>query len=267
MKRFGRARQPDTIREAEREIRSARRQLRRRERRESRRFSVAARRRRRVWLIAGSAVLGLALFVAVGVFTPIMGVRDIEIVGTSKVNVADVETQLSRFDGTPLALVSDGEVATALESFPLIERYSVERVPPHTLRVNIVERVPVISVKRGKKFAQYDPAGVLVGSSKKRVKGVPLAKGAVAQTESQAFAAAAAILRDMPEKLRNRVRGVSATSAENVTFTMKGGLEVIWGGVEDIQRKSMVLEAMLRALKKQQVELIDVSSSEAPIFQ
>lgn len=266
MKRLGRAREPDAVRDAEREMRGARRELRRRERRERRRFAAASRYRRRVWAVVGSSVAALAVFVLVGVFTPLMGVREIEIVGVSAVNADDLEESLARFRGTPLALVSDRDVETAFESFPLIQRYAVERVPPHTLRVRIVERLPVLSIERGDAFRQFDAAGVLVGSSEEPVPGVPLAAGAAAQLESEAFDASARIVRDMPSELRERVVEVKASGDQDVRLTLEDGLEVIWGGPEDTRRKSVVLATMMEALEDRQVELIDVSSSEAPIF-
>lgn len=259
-------REPDPVRDAARGVRVAKRELRRRERRESRRFSAHARRRRRAWLIVGSSVGALVLFVMVGVFTPVMGVRQFEIVGAEAVSTEDLEESLASFEGTPLALVSDRDVEIALRDFPLIQRYAVERVPPDTLRVRIVERVPVLSIKEDGEFRRYDAAGVLVGSSKKSVKGVPLARGGAAELGTPAFEASARIVRDMPVELRKKVARVKASGDQDVTLTLRGGLRVIWGSPEDTQRKAVVLDAMLKALQGRDVGLIDVSSSEAPIF-
>lgn len=266
MKRLGFRCDVDPVRAAELEVREAQRELRRRERGERRRFSADARRRRRIWLIAGAAVAGLALFVLVGVFTPAMGVREVEIVGASSANTDDLQKSLASFEGVPLALVNDRDVALALESYPLIQRYAVERIPPHTLRVRIVERVPVLAIEQGDEFRQYDAAGVLIGKTEKRVKGVPVAKGEVARTDSQAFEAAAQILRDIPAELRERITSARATGDQDVTLKLRGGPRVMWGSTEDTQRKALVLDAMLETLEGRQVKLIDVSSPSAPIF-
>ena len=118
----------DPVRSAQQELKRARRSVRRRERKEQRRFTAHLRRRRRVWLVAGGAVVALALFVVVGAFSPLMAVREVQIVGASQVNVDELQGALARFDGTPLALVDEREVHRALEPFPLIQRYSVERI-------------------------------------------------------------------------------------------------------------------------------------------
>ena len=56
---------------------------------------------RRSWLIALAAVGALALFVVAGAFTPIMAVREVQVVGAVNVNPADVQQALARFDGRP----------------------------------------------------------------------------------------------------------------------------------------------------------------------
>ncbi|MFV0433232.1 MAG: cell division protein FtsQ/DivIB [Leucobacter sp.] len=256
----------DPVRAAERRVREADRQVRARRRRETKRFSAAARRRRRNWLIALGAVLGLAVFVVAGAFTPLMAVREVQLVGAQSVNEADVQKALARFEGVPLALVESGEVHRALEPFPLIQRYSIERLPPHTLMVRIEERVPVMSIERDDRFELFDAAGVLVGASKKPPAGVPLGTGEVTDRTGSAFLAAGRALRDMPAELREQIAGVTASSPQSVTFTLASGVEVIWGDAEETRRKSLVLQTMLEALGDRKVEQIDVSSTEAPVF-
>ncbi|PII81299.1 hypothetical protein BMH32_01055 [Leucobacter sp. OLJS4] len=259
-------RDPDPIRAAERDLRTATRLRRRRERREQRRFTVHSRRRRRYWLIAGGAVVALALFVAIGVLSPLMAVRDIRVTGASRVDAAKVTDALGRFDGVPLALVDDGEVHRVLADFPLIQRYAIERIPPGTLVVQVEERVPAITVAKGKKFETYDPAGVIVGTADKRPEGVPLATGAAASTGSPAFAASAKIVRDMPDALRKQLASVTASSGQDVRFTLTNGLEVLWGEAAETQKKSAVLQALLTGLKGRSVQKIDVSAPNAPVY-
>lgn len=262
------SRSADPVRAAEKRVREAEKRLKQRERRESRRFSFAGRRRRRIWIVAGSAVLALALFVVVGVFTPVMAVRKIEISGAATVATADVERALARFEGTPLALVDEGQVRAALEPFPLIQRYGVERIPPDTLLVRIVERVPVLSIESGGAFKQYDAAGVLVGSAAEPPAGAPLASGRITDLDSEAFHSAALALRDMPADLRAQVVSVTANGGEDVTLTLANGVEVMWGGSENTARKALVLNSMSASLAAigTPVSYIDVSSTEAPVF-
>lgn len=260
------AREDDPVRAAERRVREAGKQRRARIRGERRRFAADARRRRRNALIAAGAVVALALFVLLGAFTPLMAVREVQVVGAGAVNQADVEGALTRFEGRPLALVDDIDVHRALEPFPLIQRYAVERVPPHTLVVRIEERVPVVSVQDDDGYAFYDAAGVLLGRGEAPPAGVPVASGSVVDLSSSAFQSASRALRDMPAELREQVGAVTASSAQDVTFTLTSGVRVLWGDAERTQKKAAVLQTMLSALGERPLELIDVSSPDAPVF-
>ncbi|WP_010157357.1 FtsQ-type POTRA domain-containing protein, partial [Leucobacter chromiiresistens] len=243
------------------------RQRKRQARGERRRFSAEARRRRRRWYVVLAAVGALVLFVAAGVFTPLMAVREIEVSGVESVDAGEVQAALERFEGRPLALIDDGEVHRALEPFPVIQRYAVERVPPHTLVVRIEERTPVISVAGSEGVQLYDAAGVLLGSADAAPAGVPLGAGALTDLSSAAFRSASRALRDMPADLRGQITGASATSAQDVTFALASGITVIWGDADDSRRKAVVLQAMLSSLADQSVSRIDVSATEAPVFE
>lgn len=255
----------DPVRAAGRRLRSAERSRRAQERRDQRRFTAHVRKRRRVWMVAGGAVIALALFVAVGVFTPIMAVREVQVAGASRINAEELVGALARFEGVPLALVDEQDVHRALEPFPLIQRYAIERIPPHTLIVRIEERDPVLALERDGQFVLVDPAGVLVATSAERPEGVPVGSGTVIDTASPAFSAAAAVIRDMPADLRVLFSAVTASSGQDIEFSLTSGTRVMWGDDADTQRKAVVLRAMLASIGAASV--IDVASPESPVFQ
>ncbi|MFC5338087.1 FtsQ-type POTRA domain-containing protein [Leucobacter denitrificans] len=256
----------DPIQAAERRVRAAERQQKKRLRRETRRFTQAIRHARRRLLISVGAILLLLVFVIVGAFTPLMSVRDVQVEGAQAVNVEEVTAALQRFEGVPLALVDENEVLRSLEGFPLIQRFGVERIPPHTLLVRIEERVPAISLEQDGVFRQYDAAGVLVAESTEKPEGVPIGEGSLRTTSSPAFHAASKIVRDMPAELRSQLVSAKATSNQDVTFVLASGIEVFWGSADETQRKALLLQTMLEALEGRAVSHIDVSSTSAPIF-
>ncbi|MCS3428585.1 FtsQ-type POTRA domain-containing protein [Leucobacter aridicollis] len=259
-------REVDPVIAAEKRLRAAERQNKRRVKRETKRFTAESRRRRRRVLIALATVAALVLFVLVGAFTPIMSVREIKVEGATSVNADEVTEALSGFNGVPLALVNENDVLRALEPFPLIQRYAIERVPPSTLIVRIEERVPVIAIAEGDSLRLFDAAGVVLGDVAERPEGVPLGTTAMRNTSSKGFQAASRIVRDMPAGLRAQLTEVSSASGQDVTFTLASGVEVFWGNPEETKRKSLVLETMLKSLGDRPVSHIDVSSTESPIF-
>ena len=254
------------LRVAERQLKEAIRGRKRRDRREQRRFTWHVRQRRRPWLVAGVAVLAVAVFVVVGVFTPLMSVRGVQVAGASRVDVAAVEAALAPLAGTPLALVDQAEVHQALVPFPLIQRYTIETIPPHTLVVRLEERVPVLALPSDAGFDLVDPAGVTVEQSEARPEGVPLAEGVAATRSSAAFSEVARVLRDVPPELRAQFATATASTGQDVSFVLQSGVQVVWGEADETPRKAVVLAAILGALGERPVSLIDVSSSEAPIF-
>ena len=254
----------DPVRAAEARLKQAGRDRRSREQRERRRFTEHLRVRRRRVFIALGTVLALALFVIAGVFTPIMAVRDVQLRGAQGVNVEELQQSLSRFQGVPLALVSDQDVHRAIEAFPLVQRYSIERIPPHTLIVTIEERVAAVALEREGGFDLLDPAGVLLGRVPERPVGVPLGSAELTDTSSPAFAAATGVVRDMPDDIRALLSEVRASNAQNVTFTLSDGTEVLWGESKETQRKSVVLRSLLASIGP--VSMIDLSAPDAPVF-
>lgn len=254
----------DAVAQAKERLKQAGRARRKRERREQRRFTQHLRARRKRWAIVGCAVLGLALFVVVGVFTPIMAVKDIQVQGVQSADAEALQTALSRFDGVPLALVSDQDVHRALEPFPLIQRYSIQRIPPHSLVVQIEERMAVIALEREGGFDLLDPAGILLGRVAERPVGVPLGSPELTDTASEGFIAASSVVRDLPEDLRQLLVSVRATNAQDVSFVLSNGTEVLWGESKHTQRKAAVLRTMLASIGAP--TLIDVSAPEAPVF-
>jgi cell division septal protein FtsQ len=155
-------------------------------------------------------------------------------------------------------------VHRALELFPLIERYAIERIPPQTLVLRIEERDAAVAIERDGAFALYDPAGVLLGSAAELPAGTPLAAGAVLDTTSPAFTAATRVIRDMPDDVRAGIVGVQATTAEDIVLTLAGGTQVVWGGPEQTQRKAVVLRSMIASLGTP--AMIDVSAPDNPVF-
>src|SRR5699024_272434 len=133
-----------------------------RERHERKRFTWAQRMRRRNALIALSAVSLLVLTVIVGVFTPLMSVQTIEVRGTDRVAPDEITQALTGVIGTPLALVDDEQVGTALGSLELLQSFEVDKIPPHTLRVVVRERQPVVAIPQGESVRLIDPAGIEV---------------------------------------------------------------------------------------------------------
>lgn len=251
-------------RAARADARAAARERRREERVEVRRFTRRSRTRRLIATGAAATTLALVGGVALVTLSPLMALDTIEVVGAVRLDAAAVGESLDDHLGTPLALLDDGGIRDDLAAFPLIRSYSTEVIPPHTLVVRIVERAPVGAIERGAVVDLVDAAGVVVESSPERPAGIPLIAAASADRDSLAFRSVSAVLSALPDALRGQVDVISASTRDDVTFTMTGaGHRVVWGSAERSDFKARVLEAAIAATSQGAAWEYDVSAPES----
>ncbi|WP_274646770.1 FtsQ-type POTRA domain-containing protein [Microbacterium sp. C7(2022)] len=243
-----------------RDVWSASRARRKALRAEVRRFTGRQRRRRMVWIGSASAVVLLVLATLGAAYSPLLAVRDITVVGAERLDAEEIEQALAGEVGTPLPLVDESAVKSALVSFPLIESYTLEARPPHELVVKLVERTPVGVVETAAGFTLVDAAGVALATTEEREGDEPLvtASGGIG---SDAFAAIGLVMRTLPESIRARVTEVSATSPNDVTLRFGDTrTDVVWGSAEDSALKALNLETIMESRAPEDVSVYDVSS-------
>lgn len=230
-------------RSARARLRGARRERKRFERGEVRRFTRRARHRRILWISAAGILAALVLGVLLVSFSPLMALRTIEVQGASKVDAAAVKKALNSQLGRPLPLIDSGAITSELAAFPLIRSFSTEVHPPSTLLVRIVERAPVGVLKTGSKYTVVDPAGVVISTFPDRPAGYPLITPAAG---SAGFTAVAAVLQSLPATVLSKVNTATATTADDVSFTLLStGAKVVWGSADQSSLKAAVLADLL----------------------
>ena len=259
-------REPDDASIARKKLREASKARKTFEREEVRRFTAHLRRRRIVWLSGLGAFASLLIFVAVGAFTPVMALQEITVVGASRVPIAQIQNALQSEIGKPLPLVSFGAIKDAVAAQPLIRSYSTESLPPHTLLIRIVERVPVGYLASDGGFTLVDPAGVVIETSPERIPGYPLFEVTGNSTESLGFQAGLNVLNALPISLAGQVDQVIATTTDDVVIVLAdSGARVFWGGPENAALKSRVLSALIASAPVGTVSEYDVSSPQTAV--
>lgn len=248
-----------------RDVWSAARARRRALRSEVRRFTARQRRRRTVWLTVGISLAALILGSLGAAYSPLFAVQQIRVVGTSALDAAAVAEALDGQLGTPLPLVDSSEVKAALIAFPLVESYAIEARPPHELVIRIVERTPIGSVRSAAGYTLVDAAGVALSTTPEPPADHPTLEitGGVG---SKAFHAAGTVFRALPDDIRSQVKKLSATTANDVSFTLgDAGTTVVWGNADDSARKALVLAQTMLALPPSEVDTYDVSAPAAVV--
>jgi cell division protein FtsQ len=247
--------------QARREVREAVRARKAFERNEVRRFTAHLRRRRITFFTIIGSVLGLAIFVGIGVFSPLMALQKVQVTGTTRVDPTAIVADLQGQIGRPLPLVDTRVVEQSLAKQPLVKSYSTQSIPPHTLIVNIVERSPIGYLQTPQGFNLVDPAGVSIELTPTRVSPVPLIAVNGGSATASGFPAAVAVLRVLPASLQGKVDQVTATTTDDVSFVLKdSGVRVVWGSPDQSDLKARVLASLMKARPAGSGTVYDVSS-------
>lgn len=231
------------------------------ERAEVRRFTRHLRRRRAAWLTGIGAVLALALFVAVGTFSPLMALTTIQVEGANRLAADEVSAALGGQIGTPLPLVDHEQIKSTLAEFALIQSFSTESRPPNTLVVRIVERDPIGAVAGEGGFTLVDPAGVVLQTTAERPPGFPILEAA----GDDGVAAAGSVVQALPDDIRAQLDIVRAASTDDVSLVLAGGASVAWGSAEESALKALVLGKLMVAAPPGPASVYDVSSPLSPV--
>jgi cell division protein FtsQ len=248
------------------QLRAAKRERKSYEKGEVRRFTRRARTRRRVLITGIALAVTFATLIAIAVWSPLLALKEISIVGANRVDAAAVHEAIDGQLGTPLALVDLGRLTDELAAFPLIRSYTTQAVPPHTLVVTIVERQPVGLVADGTRFAVVDPAGIVIESVATRIPGLPVISAGEASVGNPAFVSAIEVLLALPPDLLARVDTVAATTKDDVVLVLAGDLQTVtWGSVDRSEFKARVLATLIASQPPTARVELDISAPDAPV--
>jgi cell division protein FtsQ len=251
-----------------------RRRARRKPQPPPRRVSVVQYRRRRL----AAALIALVLVVGLGLTGRILlydlklaDVEQVRVTGTAGVAVKDVLDAAAVPSGAPLASVDLGAVAARVARLPAVESTRVGRNWPHTVSVEITERVPVAVTRDEQGPALVDRSGVVYPGGS--VPGLPTLTVPRVGTDDPATMAAVAVLAALPAQVRAQVLTVEVPAPREgtppdaagqltpqVTLGLTDDREIRWGAAERAADKAAVLLPLLAQTGRR----YDVSSPELP---
>lgn len=123
----------------------------------------------RVWIVLRNALF-VAMVVAGGVWAyrqtqsdARFAVRNIEIAGAVHTQRAALEAITRHYVGLNLFKIDIARVQSDLHALPWIQRIAIEKKVPNTLRINVVERVPVALAMHDGTLQYVDASGVVCG--------------------------------------------------------------------------------------------------------
>jgi cell division protein FtsQ len=189
-------------------------------------------------------------------FSPVLGVREVEIVGNLTLTEEEVREAAQVSARTPLAAVDVADVRRRVLLLPLVESAEVDRGWPTTLRIAIVEREPIAVVPVGGKSALVDRHAVVTEVRSVPPPRLPVLRVDRFAADDLASRAALAVVDALPDDLLLRVDEVRARSAASVTLRLSDGRTIMWGGADRAEQKVRVIDELLR----RKADVYDVSS-------
>lgn len=236
------------------------------EKAEFRRFTQATRRRRATWGVSLGSVGLLVLAVVLLTLSPALSLKTVVVEGASRVSAESIRKALEGMYGEPLARISNERVSDALAPLTLIQAFRTRIEPPGTLIISIEERRPLGVVQGVSGYDVVDAAAVTLWSSATPPGDVPRILVA-AEPESPSFQAISRVLLALPNALLSQVEGVTATTLDDVRFTMRSSShEVVWGSSDRAAEKARVLIAALDAAGEDSPRTIDVTTPESVVI-
>lgn len=211
-------------------------------RRASDRFGALEWRRIRLWGLLGVCVLTVVC--ALAWFTPVLSVRTVRIEGAVAVPEPQVRDVLEIPSGRSMLRIDTSAIARRVAGIPKVRTARVQRVFPSTVRVTVVERVPVLFYDSPEGAHLLDAEGVEFAVETAPI-GVPKLITDHPGGADPLTAAAVSILAIVPAALAVLVEEVAARSISDISLNLKDGRTVLWGGTNDAERKAAVVLPLL----------------------
>ncbi|WP_193047378.1 cell division protein FtsQ/DivIB [Mycolicibacterium baixiangningiae] len=198
--------------------------------------------------------LGLLLY-----FTPIMSARNVVVVGLEAIPQEEVLTAAAVVPGTPLLQVDTDTVAERVATIRRVASARVQREYPSSLRITVVERVPVVVKDYPDGPHLFDRDGVDFATAPPPPN-LPYLETATPGPSDPATEAALQVMLALPPDVAGQVGRIAAPSVASITLTLLDGRVVVWGTTDRTDEKALKLAALLT----QPGRTYDVSSPDLP---
>ncbi|MFI7676738.1 cell division protein FtsQ/DivIB [Actinophytocola sp. NPDC049390] len=210
--------------------------------------------------IAVLAVVSVVVVAYLVMFTSLLGVRSVEVIGVKEIAEADVLAAAAIEPGTPMVRLDADEAAARVAGLPRVFEVVVERSWPSTVEIVVTERTPVAVRRAGKEIHLIDATGLDYAITRTAPRGLPTLAMDDVRPDNPATKAAVTVLTAIPKQLRAKVVTVTAKTPGDVRLTLADRRVIKWGNARDNERKAAVLAPLLTRPGK----TYDVATPEFP---
>ncbi|MBB4930950.1 cell division protein FtsQ [Lipingzhangella halophila] len=190
------------------------------------------------------AVLSVVTWLLLG--SRLLVVRDVEVSGAGRLDPDAVEAAADVDTGTPLVRVDTDAATSRVEDLRLVDKATVSRGWPATLRVRVTERTPELSIAVGDGYRLVDHDGVRITDSAERPDEYPLVRVRGEIEGNPAIATVARSVGELSPAILDSVESIDASEPDNIAFELDDGATVLWGNGEYAERKAKALAVLMR---------------------
>jgi cell division protein FtsQ len=218
------------------------------------------------WLLGlGGVLITVAIIALYTPWFPIFDLREVAVSGNKETTALDVARAANLRGGVGLLSVSLRTTAKRVSALPWVENVRVHRSFPHGIEIEVIERSPVARVMlTGSACALIGEGGVVVAIDCKGRDGTPLLKGVSLSKAEPGGRLAKQGAADLMDALQRAtlpgavVREVDISKGESAELVTTAETRVRLGALDEAAGKISYLEALCRAAKAEQYELIDL---------
>ncbi len=198
-------------------------------------------------VVVGLGALVLVLVLLAGWmiwFSSTLATRQVAVDGAQELSAGQVRDAAQVPMGRPLARVDLQAIAERTARLPQVASAQVARDWPSTVRVTVVERRPLLAVAQPGGQLMIDKTGLAYETRSDVPTGVLTAD--VNPDDAPLLIGLGVVASALPPELRDQVKGLSATSRDNIVLTLESGVVVTWGSSSDSPLKAEVTGALLK---------------------
>lgn len=196
-------------------------------------------------------------------WSSLLEIRTIEVSGIEGSKTLTAKKVIKRSGikrGDKLARVNSGTIARALQGYPEIAQVEVNRKPLHTVEISIITRSIDLAIATGDgKYLLGDITGTTFVEVNRAPRGIPIITG-----DRRFLADGMTIYSALPKKIRSRVEKIALPSSASISFSLRGGLSILWGSASNQEAKLTVLQALLAAPENKKARFIDIATPLTP---
>ncbi|MFF1283704.1 cell division protein FtsQ/DivIB [Streptomyces sp. NPDC058299] len=225
--------------------------------------SASRTRRRRLLVLA--AVAALLVLLGAGAVWALYGsawlrVDHVSVSGTRVLTPAQVREAAAVPVGEPMISADTDAVEARLRrKLPRIDTVDVVRSWPHGIGLKVIERTPVLLVRKNGNFVEIDDEGVRFATVSQAPKGVPALEVSASRKGPGAASfrrfgvdrlvrEAVRVAGDLPEPVLRVTRAVQVRSYDAISLEWGDGRTVAWGSGENGSAKARALTALMKAV-------------------